>query len=177
MYLQVFFKKNTSRKFLILLLFYLPLFWMQISTECHDLSYVHVQPSWYTTLFWISFRGVVLRCIGLAQKMSARWKRASDTSFYVLSFYFPFFFFSILFLALSHVSFFFNSLRFGSRLWKVNIYQNSNLFYHYFFQRTPVLYNFISQSNVFLFVIYFHYNNIHGKITQFWLVKINAVFR
>ena len=82
-----------------------------------------------------------------------------------VSMFYPFifpFFFSILFLALSHVSFFFNSLRFGSRLWKVNIHQNSNLFYHYFFQRTPVLYNFISQSNVFLFVIYFHYNNIHG---------------
>ena len=41
------------------------------------------------------------------------------------------------------------SLRFGSRLWKVNIDQNWNLFYHYLFQRTPVIYNFISQENVF----------------------------
>ena len=30
------------------------------------------------------------------------------------------------------------------------------LFYHYLFQRTPVIYNFISQENVFLFAIYFH---------------------
>ena len=41
---------------------------------------------------------------------------------------------------------------------KVNIDQNRNLFYHYLFQRTPVIYNFNSQENVFLFVIYFHQN-------------------
>ena len=30
------------------------------------------------------------------------------------------------------------------------------LFYHYLFQRTPVICDFISQENVFLFAIYFH---------------------
>ena len=48
------------------------------------------------------------------------------------------------------------SFRFGSRLWKVNVDQNWNLFYRYLFQRTPVIYNFISQDNVFLFAICFH---------------------
>ena len=41
-------------------------------------------------------------------------------------------------------------------------YENSiltrteTLFYHYLFQRTPVIYNLISQENMFLFAIYFH---------------------
>ena len=48
------------------------------------------------------------------------------------------------------------SLRFGSRLWKVNVEQKWNLFYDYLFQRTPVIYNFISQENMFLFASYFH---------------------
>ena len=30
------------------------------------------------------------------------------------------------------------------------------LFYHYLFQRAPVIYNSISQDNVFLSAIYFH---------------------
>ena len=48
------------------------------------------------------------------------------------------------------------SLRFGSRLWKVNIDQNWNLLYHYLFpERTPAIYDFISQEDVFLFAIYF----------------------
>ena len=63
---------------------------------------------------------------------------------------------------ITHVRFFLipsvRSLRFGSRLWKVNIDQKWNLFYHYLFQRTPVIYNVISRENVFLFAIYFHLN-------------------
>ena len=49
----LFFQGNTSRKFLNLLLFYLPVFWPQISSafaiifaECHDLSSVQVRASW-----------------------------------------------------------------------------------------------------------------------------------
>ena len=34
--------------------------------------------------------------------------------------------------------------------------RTETLFYHYLFQRTPVIYNFISEENVFLFAIYFH---------------------
>ena len=92
--------------------------------------------------------------VGLAQKVSAR----CNTGSYVFFFFFICIF--ILFLALSHMHVYFSpsvrSLRFGSRLWNVNIEQNWNLFYHYLFQRTPVIYNFISQDNVFLFAIYFH---------------------
>ena len=108
---------------------------------------VHIQH------FRVSLRGVRHKCVGLAQKISAR----CNTSFY----FFPFSFFVFLFSSLQyHMYVFFipsaRSLRFGSRLWKVNIDQNWNLFYHYLFQRTPVIYNFISQENMFLFAIYFH---------------------
>ena len=154
-----------------------------IFADCHGLSCVHVRASSYTALFRVSLRGVGHKCVGLAQKISAR----CNTGFYVFSFFFICIF--ILLLALSHMYVFFipsaRSLRFGSRLWKVNIDQNWNLFYHYLFQRTPVLscedllisslhrsantwifiylkswtpviYKFISQENMFLFAIYFH---------------------
>ena len=147
--------------FFILLSYYFSDFWMQISSafaiifaDCHGLSCVHVRASSYTALFRVSLRGVGHKCVGLAQKISAR----CNTGFYVFSFFFICIF--ILLLALSHMYVFFNpsarSLRFGSRLWKVNIDQNWNLFYHYLFQRTPVIYKFISQENMFLFAIYFH---------------------
>ena len=48
------------------------------------------------------------------------------------------------------------SLRFGSRLWKVNIDQNDqnwNLFYYYLFQRTPVIYNFLKRMCFYLLFI------------------------
>ena len=148
---------NTSRKFLILLLSYFPIFWLQISSafatifaDCHGLSCVHVRASSYTALFQVSLSGVGLKCVGLAQKISAR----CNTGFYVFSFFFICIF--ILFLASSHICFFIPSARsprFGSSLWKVNIDQN---YFHYLFQKTPVIYNFISQENVFLFAIYFH---------------------
>ena len=158
---SLFFQEDTSEKFLILLLSYLPVFWLQISSvfaiiyaDCHGLSCVHVRASSYTALFRVSLRGVGLRCVGLAQKISARCSTGSN----VFSFFFICIF--ILFLALSHMYLFFipsaRSLRFESRLWKVNIEQNWNLFYHYLFQRTPVFHNSMSQENVFLFAIYFH---------------------
>ena len=143
--LSFFFQEDTSRKFLILLLSYFPVFWLQISfafaiifADCHGLSCVHVRASSYTGLFRVSLGGVGLRCVGLAQKISAR----CNTGSYVFSFFFICIF--ILFLALSHLHVFFlipsaRSLRFGRRLWKVSIDQNWNLFYHYFFQR-PLLF-------------------------------------
>ena len=77
----LFSQENTSRKFLNLLLFYLPVFWLQLSSafatvfaECHGLC-VYVQASWYTALFRVSLLGVGLRCVGLAQKISTRCKR------------------------------------------------------------------------------------------------------
>ena len=157
----LFFQEDTSEKFLILLLSYLPVFWLQISSafaiifaDCHGLSCVRVRASSYTALFRVSLRGVGVRCVGLAQKISAH----CNTGSYVLSFFFICIF--ILFLALSHMYVFFipsaRSLRFGSRLWKVNVEQNWHLFYHYLFQRTPVIYNYISQEKVFLIAIYFH---------------------
>ena len=125
-----FFQEGTSRKFLILLLSYFPVFWLQISSafaiifaDCHGLSCVHVRASSNTALFQVSLGGVGLRCVGLAQKISARFNMGS----YVFSFFFICIL--ILFLALSHIYFFIpsaRSLRFGSRLWKVNIDQNWN---------------------------------------------------
>ena len=69
-----FFSKDTSEKFLILLLSYLPGFWLQTSSafiiifdDCHGLSCVHVRASSYTALVRVSMRGVGLRCVGLAK--------------------------------------------------------------------------------------------------------------
>ena len=99
-----FFQERTSRKFLILLLSYFPVFWLQISSafaiifaDCHGLSCVHVRASSYTGLFRVSLGGVGLRCVGLAQKISAR----CNTGSYVFSFFFICIF--ILLLALSHI--------------------------------------------------------------------------
>ena len=156
----LFLQEKTSTKFLIFLLLYFPDFWLQISStftiifaDCHGLSCVHVQASSYTALFRVSLRGVGPKCVGLARKISARCNTGSHV--------FPFFLcIFILFLALSHIYVILipsaRSLRFGSRLWKVNIDQNWNLFCHYLFQRTPVIYNLISPDNVFLSAIYFH---------------------
>ena len=126
-----FFQENTSRKFLNLLLFYLPVFLLQLSSafaiifvERHGLSCVHVRASWYTLLFRVSLLGVGLRCVGLAQKISARCKRASNTGSYLFSFFFICIFIQP--LALSYMYAFLmpsaRSLRFGSGPWKVNIY-------------------------------------------------------
>ena len=100
----LFLQENNSRKFLNLLLFYLPVFWPQISSafaiifaDCHGLSCVHVRASSYTGLFRVSLGGVGLRCVGLARKISAR----CNTGSYVFSFFFIWIF--ILLLALSHI--------------------------------------------------------------------------
>ena len=67
---------------------------------CHYfrwLSCVHVWASSCTALFRVSLRGVRHKCVGLAQKISAR----CNTGFYVFSFFFICIF--ILLLALSHM--------------------------------------------------------------------------
>ena len=63
-----------------------------------------------------------------------------------------------------------HSLRFGSRIWKVNIDQNSNPFFH-LFQRNPVIHDLISQENVFSFGIYSNKNMKLGseKFYVSWL--------
>ena len=154
-------QEDTSRKFLILLLSYFPVFWLQISfafaiifADCHGLSCVHVRASSYTGLFRVSLGGVGLRCVGLAQKISAR----CNTGSYVFSFFFIWIF--ILLLALSHIYVFLFPQRVPSDLEvgheKLILSRTEILFYHYLFRRTPVICNFISQENVFLFAIYFH---------------------
>ena len=158
---SLFFQEDTSEKFLILLLSYLPVFWLQISSafaiifaDCHGLSCVHVRASSYTAFFRVSLRGVGLRCVGLAQKISAR----CNTGSYVFSFFFIWIF--ILLLALSHIYVFLFPQRVPSDLEvgheKSILTRTEILFYHYLFQRTPVICDFISQENVFLFAIYFH---------------------
>ena len=126
------FQEDTSRKFLILLLSYFPVFWLQISStfavifaDCHGVPCVHVRASSCTALFRVSLAGVGLRCIGLAQKISA----LCNTGSYVCSFFFICVF--ILCLALSHNYVFFipsaRSLRFGSRLWKENVFATTSI--------------------------------------------------
>ena len=141
---HLFFQGKTSRKFLSFLLIYLPVFLLRISS-CHGLSCVHVRASWY------EFHCVVCRC-----GSKDICKSSSNTGSYVVSFFFICI--CILFLALSYMYVFFipsvRSLRFENRLWKVNIDQNWNPLSHYLFQRTLVIYNFISEENVFLFAIY-----------------------
>ena len=95
------------------------LFWLQISSafaiifaDYHGLSYVHVWASWYTALFRVSLHGVGLKCVGLAQKISARFKSGS----YVFSFFFICIF--ILFLALSQRYVFLNFLNAFPQIWK-----------------------------------------------------------
>ena len=157
----LFYQENSFRKFLILLLFYLPFFLLKTSSafaiifaDCHGLSCVHVRASSNTALFQVSLGGVGLRCVGLAQKISAR----CNTGSYVFSFFFICIF--ILLLALSHIYVFLfpqhvpSDLEVGHE--KSILTRTEILFYHYLFQRTPVICDFISQENVFLFAIYFH---------------------
>ena len=91
----LFLQEKTSTKFLIFLLLYFPVFWLQISStfalifaDCHGLSCVHVQASSYTALFRVSLRGVGPKCVGLARKISAR----CNTGSHVFPFFFVFLF-------------------------------------------------------------------------------------
>ena len=158
--LPFFFFRDASRKFLILLSSYFPVFWLRISsafaiifTDCYGLSCMRVWASSYPTLFQVSLGGVRLRCVGLAQKISAH----CNTGFYVS----PFSLFVFLFSSLHYHSYVFlfpqhvpSDLEVGYE--KSILTRTETLLFHYLFQRTPVIYNFISQENVFLFAIYFH---------------------
>ena len=110
---------------------------------------VHIQHS-FEFLCMLSGLGWV----ALAQKISAR----CNTGSYVFSFFFICIF--ILLLALSHIYVFLfpqhvpSDLEVGHE--KSILTRTEILFYHYLFQRTPVICDFISQENVFLFAIYFH---------------------
>ena len=125
-----------------------------IFADCHGLSCVHVRASSYTGLFRVSLAGVGLMCVGLVQKISAR----CNTGSYVFSFFFICIF--ILLLALSHIYVFLfpqhvpSDLQVGHE--KSILTRTEIFFYHYLFQRTPVIWDFISRENVFLFAIYFH---------------------
>ena len=154
-----------------------------IFAECRGPSCVCVQGIWYTALFRVSLRGVGLRYVGLAQKISARCKRASNRGSY--GFLWFFFFLNLHFYSLSciitHVCFFLiisaPTSDLESRLWKVNIDQKWNLFHHYLFQRTPVIYDVISQENVFLFAINFHLNMKLGPDKCFCFVTLKNCLR
>ena len=99
----LFSQENTSRKFLNLLLFYLPVFCLQISYGFAIMSrpFLRARASWYAALSRVSLRGVGLRCVGLAQKISAQRKRARNTGSHIFSFFFICTF--ILFLASSYM--------------------------------------------------------------------------
>ena len=156
-----FFQEDTSGKFLILC--YLICLSFDCKYHLHLLLFslivvafpactcepVHIQHS-FEFLCMLSGLGWV----GFAQKISAR----CNTGSYVFSFFFICIF--ILLLALSHIYVFLFPQRVPSDLEvgyeKSILTRTETLFYHYLFQRTPVIYNFISQDNVFLFAIYFH---------------------
>ena len=175
------FPGNISRKFLNPLLFYLSFFWMYISSvsfiifaEFHDLSCVKVRASWYIAFLRVSLRVSSLRGVGVTQKISALCKGASNVGSCVFSFIYLFvYLFIFSFWIIIHIWFLVpsvHSLRFGGRIWEVNIDQNSNPFFH-LFQRTPVIHDLISQENVFSFGIYSNKNMKLGfeKFYVSWL--------
>ena len=117
----LFLQENTSRKFLIFLLSYLPVFYCKYRLHLLSFSLIVLafpactcEPVGIQHSFEFFLRGVRPRCIGLARKTSAH----CNTGSYVFSFLFIFIF--ILFLALSHMHVILipsvRSLRFGSRL-------------------------------------------------------------
>ena len=140
----IFFFQDISRKFLILLLSYFSIFltaniificYFQFA-DYHGLSCVHVRASSYTALFRVSLGGVGLRCVSLAQKISAR----CNTGSYVFSFFFICIF--IIFFALLHICFLFPQrvppdLEGGYE--KSILTRTETLFYHYLFQRTRLI--------------------------------------
>ena len=108
-----------------------------IFADCQGFSPMHVRASCYTALCRVSLRGVGLRCVGLAQNISAR----CNTGSYVFSFFFICIF--ILFLALSHLHVFFNPLSAFPQIWKKAIksqyWPKLKPFLSLFFQR-PLLF-------------------------------------
>ena len=113
----LFLQESTSRKFLILLLFYLPVFYCKYRQQLLLFSLIVIafpactceSVDRYTAPFLVFLRGVRLRCVGLTRKISAH----CNTGSYVFSFFFIFIF--ILFLA--YVCYF-NSLSAFPQIWK-----------------------------------------------------------
>ena len=168
---HLFFQGKTSRKFLSLLLIYLPVFLLRISS-CHGLSCVHVRASWY------EFHCVVCRCGWLKRYLHAAKVQATQVP--MLS---PFsLFVSVSSFLQYHICMFFlipsvRSLRFENRLWKVNIDQNWNPLSHYLFQRTLAIYNFISEEKLFLFVIYLLLEHETRARCDFYIVTPKSCVR
>ena len=153
-------RENTSRKFLILLLFYLPVLLLQISStfatifaDSHDLSCVHERASWYTLSSFVAWCRA--RWVGLARKICARCNTGSHV--------FPFFFICIFTpsLALSHMYVILipsaRSIRFGSRLWKVND-QYWNFSITICFKEPLLFITLFLEIMCFLSAIYFHWS-------------------
>ena len=141
-----------------------------IFAEFHDLSCVKVQANWYIAFLRVSLRVSSLEGVGVTQNISVLCKGASNVGSCVFSLIYLFI---CSFWIIIHIWFLVpsvHSLRFGSRIWKVNIDQNSNPFFH-FFQRNPVIHDLISQENVFSFGIYSNKNMKLGseKFYVSWL--------
>ena len=146
--LSFFCHEDTSKKFLILLLSYLPvlflfcfvLFWMQISSafaiifaDCHGLSCVHVQASSHSALVRVSSFEFLCVVSGWGVWVWLKINLHAETRVPMFSPFSSFVFsFSTLHMLHTHM-FIIPSARSLSRLWKVNIDQNWNLFYHYLF--------------------------------------------
>ena len=137
-----FFQEDTSGKFLILLLSYLPVFWLQISSafaiifaDCYGLSCVHVRASSYTALFRVSLRAIGLRVSSFGSKDICTLQHG-----FLCFLLFLYLYFHSLACIITHLCFFIpsaRSLRFGSRLWKVNIDQNLIPFLSLFVSENP----------------------------------------
>ena len=155
-----FFQEDTSRKFLILLLSYFPFF--DCKRHLHLLLFslivmafsactcelVHIQDSF--EFLWV--------VSGLVCRSGSKDICALQHGFlYFLLFLYLYF--NSLACIITHLCFLFpqhvpSDLEVGHE--KSILTRTEILFYHYLFQRTPVICNFISQENVFLFAIYFH---------------------
>ena len=112
-----------------------------------------VRGIWYTALFRVSLRGVGLRCVGLAQKISAR----CNTGSYVFSFFFICIF--ILLLALSHIYVFLFPQRVPSDLevgYEKSILTRTETFSITICFKEPLLFITLFLKRIFLFGIYFH---------------------
>ena len=112
----LFLLESTSRKFLILLLFHLPVFYCKYRLHLLLVSLIVLafpactcEPVGIQQPFSFFSRGVGPRCVGLTRKISAH----CNTGSYVFSFFFIFIF--ILFLA--YVCYF-NSLSAIPQIWK-----------------------------------------------------------
>ena len=153
---SLFFQEDTSEKFLILLLSYLPVFWLQISSvfaiisaDCHGLSCVHVRASSYTALFRVSLHAIGLRVSRFGSKDICTLQHG-----FLCFLLFLHLDFHSLACIITHLCFFIpsaRSLRFGSRPWKVNIDQNWNPFLSLFVSENPRhLWLYFSRKCVFI---------------------------